>query len=70
MNLFAKDKLTLNTNETAVSFFALGDWGGSGIPLLSKTPAELSSALQLGKMGSTLQTKFQIGLGDNFYCNF
>lgn len=50
-----------------MSFFALGDWGGGG--LFSYTSAQKTVADQMAKMSSVYDTRFQIGLGDNFYCN-
>jgi hypothetical protein len=70
----------LNTNDPTVSFFALGDWGGAGITgalscytslipsLNTPSPAQLSSAKVMGILGSQYNSKFQLGLGDNFYC--
>ena len=62
------NNLTLNTNDSVVSFFALADWGGSGFPFLDETPAQASSAYRMAKLGASYRTKFQLGLGDNFYC--
>ncbi len=72
----------MNTNDPTVSFFALGDWGGAGITgalscytslipsLNTPSPAQLSSAKVMGILGSQHNSKFQLGLGDNFYCKF
>ena len=58
------------TNDSSVNFFALGDWGGNGLGALdSATPSGSASAFGMGLFGSQYNTKFQIGLGDNFYCN-
>jgi len=64
----------LFTNEETVSFFAIGDWGGVGVSIgalavAKSTPTGFASAGGMGTMGSELNTKFQLGLGDNFYCN-
>jgi len=71
--LFTQAQLTLNTNEATVNFFALGDWGGFGVStgslaLAKATPSGFASANLMGSMGSSYNTKFQLGLGDNFYC--
>ena len=75
-----KDKLTLNTNDPTVSFFALADWGGIGftgayscylsfLPSANKaSPAQILSATQMGILGLQYNTKFQLALGD--YCKF
>jgi hypothetical protein len=82
-----KDSLTLNTNDPTVSFFALGDWGGSGsndwtkaiswlnwlswLPIPNTpTPTQVLSAQKMGVLSSQLDTKFQLGLGDNFYSKY
>jgi len=53
---------------------ALGDWGGAGysfgpISAAKPTPTGKASASGMGSIGSQYNTKFQLGLGDNFYCN-
>jgi hypothetical protein len=72
----------LNTNDPTVSFFALADWGGIGysgayscylsfLPSANKaSPAQKLSATQMGILGPQYNTKFQLALGDNFYCKF
>lgn len=48
-----------------MNFFVLGDWGGSSnIPV---TKIQSSVANLMARMGNQLNTKFQIGVGDNFY---
>lgn len=61
-------ELTLNTNENSVNFFVLADWGG--LPVLHQALVQKSSARLMAKLAPKYNTKFQIGLGDNFYCNF
>ena len=63
----------MNTNDPTVNFLVLGDWGGVGVSVADKalahaTPSGMASASMMGSLGSTYNTKFQIGLGDNFYC--
>jgi len=72
----------LNTNDPTVSFFALADWGGIGftgayscyLSFLAianlPSPAQILSATQMGILGLQYNTKFQLALGDNFYCKF
>jgi len=65
----------LNTTDSSVNFLALGDWGGASYSLGSfslarQTPSGSASAYGMGLIGAQYNTKFQLGLGDNFYCNF
>lgn len=60
------DQLTLNTNDSTINFFAIADWGG--LPVIFRTPSQQSIADQMALLGPQLNTKFQLGLGDNFYC--
>jgi len=47
-------------------FFIIGDWGG--LPFLPyETPSEVAVAGAMGRLGKTLNTSFQLALGDNFY---
>ena len=64
----------MKTNDATVNFFALGDWGGLGVSTGSKavataSPSGRATAEIMGTMGPKYNTKFQLGLGDNFYCN-
>lgn len=44
----------------------MADWGG--LPFLPyDTPCEVAIADAMGKMGTKLNTSFQLALGDNFY---
>jgi hypothetical protein len=36
----------------------------------SATPTGKASAIGMGTVGSQYNTKFQLGLGDNFYCKY
>jgi hypothetical protein len=65
----------LNTADSSVNFMALGDWGGAGVSLGSiavakSTPTGIASAKGMAALGAQYNAKFQLGLGDNFYCNF
>ena len=58
----------------------MADWGGLGVsgalscyvnflPSANKpSPAQRLSATQMGALSTKYNTKFQLGLGDNFYC--
>mgnify|MGYP002384452481 CR=1 FL=1 len=55
----------LNADGT-VRFFVVGDWGG--LPTSPyDTPSEVAVAEAMGKLGTQLNTSFQLALGDNFY---
>ena len=56
------------TNESSVNFFALADWGG--LPVVYRTLPQQTSANQMAKLGVKYNTKFQLNLGDNFYCKY
>ena len=63
----------MNTPDATVNFLAIGDWGGVGVSvgneaLATASPSGKATANIMGSMGATYNTKFQIGLGDNFYC--
>ena len=65
----------MNTADSSVNFMALGDWGGVGVSLgpiavAKSTPSGIASAKGMAALGAQYNTKFQLGLGDNFYCNF
>jgi tartrate-resistant acid phosphatase type 5 len=47
-------------------FFVVGDWGGLPVSPFD-TPSEVAVANAMGKLGVTLNTSFQLALGDNFY---
>jgi hypothetical protein len=47
-------------------FFVVGDWGGLPVSPYD-TPSEVAVADAMGKLGVTLNTTFQLALGDNFY---
>jgi len=52
--------------RTTLSFLVVGDWGGqSDSPYY--TSAQKDVALQMGRMAKEIDSKFTIGLGDNFY---
>ena len=57
----------MNTSDADVNFFVVGDWGGSTNEHVTKIQASVASLM--GKMGNKYNTKFQIGVGDNFYGN-
>ena len=38
--------------------------------MASSTPTGKASAKGMGTVGSQYNTKFQLGLGDNFYCKY
>ena len=58
----------------------MADWGGLGVsgalscyanflPSANQpSPAQKLSATQMGALSTKYNTKFQLGLGDNFYC--
>ncbi len=53
-------------NDGLIRFFVIGDWGG--LPFIPyETPSEVSIAKAMGKLGTQLNTSFQLALGDNFY---
>ena len=53
-------------SDGLIRFFVIGDWGG--LPFLPyETPSEVSIAKAMGKLGTQLNTSFQLALGDNFY---
>ena len=56
----------VHVDATASSFLAMGDWGGIPKPPYTKG-RELRTAAGVGKIALELQSKFMIGLGDNFY---
>ena len=58
--------MKLNTSDSNVNFFVFAYWGG--LPIVHRTLIQESTAYQMGKLGLKYNTKFQIGLGDNFYC--
>jgi len=54
------------SNDGTTRFFVVGDWGG--LPFLPyETPSEVAVAGAMGKLGTKLNTTFQLALGDNFY---
>lgn len=54
------------TNDNNIRFFVVGDWGG--LPTSPyDTPSEVAVAAAMGQLGVTLNTSFQLALGDNFY---
>lgn len=54
------------SNDGTTRFFVVGDWGG--LPFLPyETPSEVAVAEAMGKLGTKLNTSFQLALGDNFY---
>ncbi|CAF1471658.1 unnamed protein product [Adineta steineri] len=55
-----------NSADDITRFFVVGDWGG--LPFLPyETPSENAVAKAMGKLGTELNTSFQLALGDNFY---
>ncbi len=53
-------------DDGIIRFLVVGDWGG--LPILPyETPSEVAVAKAMGKLGVTLNTSFQLALGDNFY---
>jgi len=53
-------------NDGITRFFIVGDWGGKGTSPF-RTPCEEAVAEAMGKIGTQLDTSFQLALGDNFY---
>lgn len=60
------DQLTLITNDSSVNFFVLADSGGR--PVIYRTLTGQFTANQMGRLGPMYNTKFQLNIGDNFYC--
>lgn len=59
-------KQVCNLDKDSLKFFLMGDWGGLPVwPFYS--PAQVNVANAMGTLGRTLETDFQISLGDNFY---
>ena len=51
-----------------MSFLVVGDWGGQpDSPYY--TPAQKHLAYQMGRKAEEINSKFTVGLGDNFYDN-
>lgn len=68
-SLFLPGPYDIAANEDVngnTRFFVIGDWGGLPIEPYS-TPSEISVANAMGKLGTKLNTSFQLALGDNFY---
>ncbi|CAF0791640.1 unnamed protein product [Didymodactylos carnosus] len=60
------DVLANKNDDGNTRFFVIGDWGG--LPFAPyKTPSEVAVAAAMGNLGKTLNTSFQLALGDNFY---
>jgi len=58
--------LAKENDDGNTRFFIIGDWGG--LPFFPyDTPSEVSVAGAMGRLGKTLNTSFQLALGDNFY---
>ena len=52
--------------EDSVAFFAMGDWGG--LPIWPyRTNIQTNTAKSLDQLSSSLNSRFQLLLGDNFY---
>lgn len=64
---FGRHDVLANKNEDGnTRFFILGDWGG--LPIFPyTTPSEVAVAAAMGRLGTKLNTSFQLALGDNFY---
>jgi hypothetical protein len=69
VNIFLPGRYDLLANKNDdgnTRFLILGDWGG--LPFVPyKTPSEVAVAAAMGHVGKTLNTSFQLALGDNFY---
>eukprot|EP01006_Ploeotia_vitrea_P056690 TRINITY_DN68120_c1_g2_i1.p1 TRINITY_DN68120_c1_g2~~TRINITY_DN68120_c1_g2_i1.p1 ORF type:complete len:350 (+),score=47.27 TRINITY_DN68120_c1_g2_i1:25-1074(+) len=50
----------------SVNFLAIGDWGGVGSSPYT-TSAEVKNAGTMGKMAESINSRFTLALGDNFY---
>ncbi|CAF5167367.1 unnamed protein product, partial [Rotaria magnacalcarata] len=65
-NFGRHDVLASNANDGNTRFFIIGDWGG--LPFVPyTTPSEIAVANAMGRLGTKLNTSFQLALGDNFY---
>jgi len=64
---FGQYDLAAKANDDGITrLFVVGDWGG--LPFIPyETPSEVAVAKAMGKLGVTLNTTFQLALGDNFY---
>ncbi len=60
------DLVAKQNDDGTTRFFVVGDWGGLPVSPFD-TPSEVAVAAAMGKLGVTLNTTFQLALGDNFY---
>lgn len=51
---------------SAMSFLAMGDWGGAPAPFYH-TPGQRQAAEGMGKVASDIKATFVLAVGDNFY---
>jgi hypothetical protein len=67
MLILGECDLVAKPNDDWVTwFFVVGDWGGLSVSPFD-TPYEVGVADAMSKLGVTLNTSFQLELGDNFY---
>ena len=58
--------LSFSSSTDAVSFLAIGDWGGSS-PEDPTTPGQIANGHGMAKLATSLDAKFVMAMGDNFY---